>query len=120
MWQLDGPPMADAGDIGGDNQIGRAFSARFVNLDLRGRIITVYAYPIGEGDRVTAVESATEYLICRDPENPGGTEEWSDYRYQHLEMDMSVISSIEQAEWAAESWIRLRYGADFDWNGERF
>jgi hypothetical protein len=44
-WALDGPVMEDAGDVGGDIQVGPAFSARFRSDDCpEARFeITVYA-----------------------------------------------------------------------------
>lgn len=73
-------------------------------------------------DRV-GVESLIEFMICEDLGDPGGTEEWSEYRYGPLDTrpySGTAEVMIAEAEQDALAWI-MRYDADkfIAWDGER-
>lgn len=82
--------VEDAGDIGGDIQAGTAHSRRFIrwipSIGMWAVLNNSYyvaqgVEPDSDGQETTWVESQSETIICRDPSDPGGTEEWSDYEY---------------------------------------
>src|ERR1700730_2410754 len=82
QWLPDGTGIARGGQVGGDDQVGESFSVRFRRADRPGAMITRTAYPVNVatdcgGQCFVRVE--TEWLVCSDPENPGGTELWSDH-----------------------------------------
>ncbi len=76
------PPVFAAGDVGGDAQVGDAYSARWTRPLPDGTWGVVdrvyYVADVGDG---LYVECQTEYLICTDPSDPGSTEVWADARY---------------------------------------
>lgn len=106
-WREQGSLFEDDGQPGGDAQSGKAYSRRFVHTKLPGRLFTVYAYPItgdGTDDRhpegVTRIEQQAEMMICRNIEDPGSTEVWSEYTYddlpEHFDRDCGDIKSAER------------------------
>lgn len=119
VWQEKDDLFKDAGDTGGDVQVGKAYSRRFFNPDLPGRLVTMCLYPIREeGSAVVGVQMQTEFMICRDTEDPGSTEEWSDYRY----VDLPIIGfgTVEQAELSCMEVLPKYDPAKIVWNGEPF
>lgn len=125
MWIRSGEIWADDGNPGGDEQVGKAASIRFVNPDLPGRMVTIYAYPHApEGDdghdlENLGVDTATEYMICRDLEDPGSTEEWSTYQYGTLDT-APLRADVSVAESVAYLWTSVRKGDEIGWDGEPF
>lgn len=125
-WEQHGEIFRDAGDIGGDKQVGESTSIRFVNPDLRGRVITIYAYPVGvshlgeDGDqvKVTGIQSATEFMICTDVDNPGDTEVWSDCLY--IDETTRPFAELGAAERTAAGLLTLADPKNINWNGEPF
>lgn len=118
-WQEKGSLFEDAGDVGGDIQVGKSFERRFVNPDLPGRLIDVTLYPVQEeGAVVVDVQMHTEFMICQDIEDPGSTEEWCDYRYVTLKT--TGFGTVEQAEAAAEEVLAKYDPAEITWDGEPF
>lgn len=98
-WIAHGDVAEDAGSIGGDVQAGPAWSKRFDRwMPSIGKWAVINdSYYVAAEDRVVGTEDAGEFevaeshewvqrqleiLICRDPSDPGGTEEWSDYTYE--------------------------------------
>lgn len=78
------------GDVGGDNQLSGAWGRRFLRDDTTGdgeyAMVTVTFYTESDpndGDRVLLTRQV-EYMLCRDPQDPGGTEVWSDLRYDDI------------------------------------
>lgn len=79
------------GDTGGDEQASDSWCRRFVRpLDNnRYAVITVYVYVHDERMRTGDPDAAappvltrqTEFAVCRDPDDVGGTEEFCDYTY---------------------------------------
>ena len=104
---------------GDDDQAGDSYSVRFRRADRPGAIIRRTAYPVRVGgDRVGQflVRVETEWLVCSDPRDPGGTELWSD-RYTNDEAE-SYLSAAE-AEHAARNIASelLRDADSLIWDG---
>lgn len=136
--------IEDAGDVGGDIQVGPAFERRFINPELEVylnpdsprlpmgvttdrhyALVTVQCYatkdeddPSGEYD----VQERIEWLVCTDLDDPGGTEVWSDHKFEHGKLDGTVITGgLEEANREAkarvEAWAPEYIG---DWDGIPF
>lgn len=79
----------DEGSVGGDIQDGPAWSRRFV-LWHPGTglcvVLNVAHYVAMEDDLVHLpwIQRQTEWIVCRDFVDPGGTEEYADYAYLDL------------------------------------
>lgn len=139
---MHGEPWTDNGDYS-PLQVGKAAHVRFRHLDKPGRLLTVTAYPMAPEVSITtrkgsvetfhgyrfdmdqlAVETQTEFMICEDIGDPGGTESWSDYRYKTLTVAPRTGSDNEKtraAEADALAFIRRFNGErDIDWDGEQF
>lgn len=119
-WQQDGSGVVDGGDIGGDIQAGNSYSIRYVRQDLPGSLITVTFYPVqydGSEPGEWSIQRQTEWLVCEDPADPGGTEIWSDGDYQ----DVACVDadSVEVAEWEARDLATAALGDGWthDWSG---
>jgi hypothetical protein len=118
-WLPDGTAIACDDQVGGDDQVGESYSVRFRRADLPGAIITRTAYPVNvggdcEGQFLVRVE--TVWLVCRDPDDPGGTEVWSDRRVE--DENELYGTSIEAARAAWGVACELRCDAGFlAWDG---
>jgi hypothetical protein len=82
-WQRCEPAVSPAGDVGGDIQASDAWDARWQRPlpDGMTAMVTRAFYEAREDGKPPTpwlLECQTEYLICRDPADPGGTEVWSD------------------------------------------
>jgi hypothetical protein len=130
----------DAGDVGGDVQAGPAISRRFQKqlADGNWAVVTEYAFaslqdgeegkpvrPEGApwgGDelensyRQYDVTNMTEFLVCRDPEDAGGTEVWSDYTYDYPSAT-GFNTETAATEWATGFIKRLTTDL-YPWDGE--
>jgi hypothetical protein len=91
-WTIQEPAVSAGGDVGGDYQAGEAWSVRLTSPDVHGALITVYVFAEalrvnrGHGEVASGeygVMVMTEYLTCTDMDDPGGTETWSDYKYDN-------------------------------------
>ena len=78
--------IEDAGDVGGDIQVGPAFNRRFT--DGVGTLVDVYVYVCRENATYTLdaspkpwIQVQWSYLECTDLADPGGTETYADYRF---------------------------------------
>lgn len=128
MWQEYGSEWTDDGNPGGDWQVGKACSRRFHNPEIPGALVTVYYYPgsyKSEDDDESEtfeldVECQTEFMICKDIDDPGGTQEWCTYTYNKDVYD-NAFDSVEKAEAAALSALR-RFDPvrDIHWDGKPF
>ena len=116
--------ICEAGDVGGDNQIGEAFNRRFYHPDKPGRLITVSVYAVNyendavEGGYELGIEEQIERMICRDIEDPGSTEEDCGYEYNAVD-DYATFKSVEEAAIYAKKRLVGMTGDDLSWNGER-
>lgn len=126
VWKDDGNGVRAAGAVGGDIQVGEAYSRRFVHSRLAGRAITVQAYPV-MGDSSTPeipndvirLEVQTELMVATDPDDLGSTEVWSDYEYSELPEAFEVdYPDVETAELAARRYLKqLDPALHFGWDG---
>lgn len=111
-WVRADPAVFAAGDVGGDTQVGDAWSARWVRQLPDGTWGVVdrgyYVADVGEG---MYMECQTQYLICADPGDPGSSEIWSDSRYD-VEYGVHLVGAAayrlaetaqgpSEAEWVA-------------------
>lgn len=84
------PPFGPqpGGDVGGDTQVGDAWSRRFAHKmpDKTIAVVEISVYVDNrEGDDGGAgpvLMRETGYTRCANPFNPGATEVWADYRYE--------------------------------------
>jgi hypothetical protein len=113
IWVRDqhGGGVLPGGDVGGDRQVSESFSVRFHHRDLPGVLVTYCYYAAVDEERPAAitVERQTEYLVCTDPADPGGSEVWSSYRhttlpggYANLQATTDAASQAAQAHLVCE------------------
>jgi hypothetical protein len=144
-WTMHGQVWADDGDVGGDTQIGKAASVRFVNPDCPGARVTVYAYASAPERSIEAkvgsievfmgydadlgnlgIESQVWFEIDDDAE--GDADEWdptwSEIRYESLDSYIAPgpdEKRVAVAEAAALAWVRAYDPKKFiNWDGKRF
>jgi hypothetical protein len=117
-WQPDGTGIRPGGDAGGDIQAGNSFSVRYVRPDLPGSLITRTAYAVENVPGEFTIQIQTEWLVCTDPRDPGGTEIWSDYAYD--DEGCPIWSSVGEAEDAAREGAAKMLGEAemHDWDGQ--
>jgi recombination protein RecA len=117
-WVRDqqGGGVLPGGDVGGDAQLDESFSVRFHHRDRPGATVTFYYYAALDLDDLAtvSVERQTE-LACSDPADPGGTEVWSDYRYETVQRD---LDSVEAATAAARRAAEAHLACDEAWSGQ--
>jgi hypothetical protein len=117
-WVRDqqGGGVLPGGDVGGDAQLGESFSVRFWHRDHPGAMVGYRYYAALDLDDLTSVyvERQTEYLVCTDPTDPGGSEVWSDCRYEAVERD---LGTVEAATAAARQAAEAHLVCDEDWRG---
>jgi hypothetical protein len=105
------------GDVGGGAQLDESFSVRFHYRHRPGVLVTFYYYAAVDLDDLTTVcvERQTKLLVCTDPADPGGTEVWSDYRYETVRRD---LGSVEAATATARRAAKAHLACDEDWSGQ--
>jgi hypothetical protein len=118
-WVRDqrGGGVLPGGDVGGDAQVDESFSVRFWHRDRPGALVTYRYYAAVDLDDLTtvSVERQTELLVCADTADPGGTEVWSDYRYETVQRD---LGSVEAATTAARRAAEAHLACDEEWSGQ--
>jgi hypothetical protein len=101
IWVRDqrGGGVLPGGDVGGDSQVSESFSVRFHHRDHRGVLITYSYYAAVDPEHTAAitVERQTEYLVCTDPDDPGGNEVWSAYRHTTLPGGFASVQAATDA-----------------------
>jgi len=116
--------MVENADTFPDNQVGTAYSRRFIHPDKPGRFMDVSVYAVvHEND---ALEARFEYGIqeqvlrvwCGDMEDPGSTEIWSDPQYRDID-GYPELRSVEEAQTEARDVLARMDAGDLSWNGER-
>ena len=111
-WERRYPLVAAAGHVGGDQQAGEAYDARWVRQLDGGlwSVVTRFYYVAGTGDGTVMIEQ-TEYLVCTDPGDPGSTEKASSDAYA------IVTSQPPLDEAAVQDAAREAYGpSNAEWN----
>ncbi len=108
--------MLPGGDVGGDAQLDESFSVRFWHRDRPGALVRHCYYAALDLDDLATlyVERQTELLACTDPDDPGGTEVWSDYRYETVRRG---FASVEAATAAAKHAAEVHLVCDEPWSG---
>jgi hypothetical protein len=89
------------GDIGGDRQLGESWGRRFrreqPTADGDHPMVNVSFYveagDFGAGES-TAMMREVEYMLCRNPNDPGATETWSDTRYDQVGFEGTPTDSF--------------------------
>lgn len=144
-WTQHGQVWSDDGDVGGDVQIGKAASVRFVNPDHPGARVTVYAYahaperPIeakvgsievhmGYGPNLDNLGIESQVWFEIDDDAAGDADEWdptwSEIKYESLDSFIGPGTDEQRvavAEAAALAWVRSYDPKKFiDWDGKRF
>jgi hypothetical protein len=101
---------------GGDAQLDESFSVCFWHRDHPGALVRCCYYAALDLDDLTSiyVERQTEYLVCTDPDDPGSTEEWSDYAYATVQRG---LGSVEAATAAARRIAEAHLACDEAWSG---
>lgn len=118
-WQEDEKGLLeDAGDVGGDAQVGPAYSRRFwaAGTELF-ELVEVYGYAARDGeDAPLVVQLQWGYSICSDRNDPGGTEQWADYLYEDVtvvgaggvylanELARETVAQLTVEDFAAKAW----------------
>lgn len=127
-WHPDGHGVTIGGDVGGDIQAGDSYEVRFVRDDMPGSLITVNVYavephfvgepgPKGAG-REYAIQTQTEYLVCADPSDPGGTEIWSEVEYEDWVLAYETLAEADQAARQSAEGERAHGVAAKEWDGK--
>lgn len=97
IWHLGTPwrevdELMEDGNAGGDIQVGKAYSRRFTHTKLPGRVLDIAAYavrgdgtdPMPDADAPLTLQWQSSMTVCRDVDEPGSTEVWSDIEYSEL------------------------------------
>ena len=121
-WHADGPPQPD-GTVGGDGA-GESVSVRYRAAEKPGSLITAYWYTVDlrmrsddqDDEYPWDVEEMVEYLVCDDPDEPGSTEIWSDYKYDNP-LGLSFKTEAE-AIVARDAAARRDQAENYLWDGE--
>jgi hypothetical protein len=117
-WVRDpqGGGVLPGGDVGGDAQLDESFSVRFHHRHHPGALVTYRYYAALDLDDLTTVyvERQTELLACTDPADPGGSEVWSDDRYETVQHD---LGSVEAATAAAKRAAEAHLACNEAWSG---
>lgn len=118
-WRPDGTGVDSAGDIGGDIQRGESYSVRFVRPDRPRSLVTVsfYATESDNNPSEYGIERQVEFLVCEDPNEPGGTEVWSDCHYDDISYEVIDTEAEAEAEAARHAQSALGDGDDIRWDG---
>jgi hypothetical protein len=114
-WQPDGTGVRPGGDVGGDRQATESYSIRYTTPDRPGALVTVYFYGERTGRGEYGVTMQTEWLVCADPTDPGGTEQWSEADYHDLSPE--VITSRVEAERIAREHAESHTADEVTWDG---
>lgn len=125
-WHPDSRGVTPGGDRGVDGQAGDAMTLGFRHDDLKHAAILVAVYPAGSGgDRDKPpfrVETQTGYFVCVNPDDPAGTETWSDVRYVTAPHEYRKLPAAVKA--AADVMLAYATGCLLpdrsDWDGMEF
>lgn len=113
----------NGGDVGGDHQSTNAANRRFVAELSEGKfaVVDVYAYgtaeEVEEGARMQRdVTEMTFYTVCTDPEDVGGTEEFSDVTYTYP-FTMEPVDDAQAEQWA-QNHVKSLQVSEYTWQGD--
>ncbi len=121
-WERRYPLVAAAGDVGGDQQVGEAWDARWVReLDNARWSVVTRAYYVAESDEGRAMVERTEYVVCADPADPGSTEVASSEAYATVTkaqpLDEAAVQDAAREAWAPTNaeWNNQMSGWQVPW-----
>jgi hypothetical protein len=117
-WLPDGRGVV-RGNVGDDYQSGESYSVRFRRADVPGAIITQTAYPVNVGGGCKGpflVRVETMWLVCINPEDPGGTEVWSDSRPEDEDELYETGEEAERGAWNVANQLNSG-GGSHTWDG---
>ena len=101
IWVRDqqGGRVLPGGDVGGDRQASESFSVRFHHRDHPGVLVTYSYYAAVDEENLAAitVDRETEFMVCTDPADPGGSEVWSAYRWTALQGGFGTVQAATDA-----------------------
>jgi hypothetical protein len=112
-WKAVGGVCRWSGDVSPE-QVSDYWDMRCEDWNLGAQVTS--SWYVVQRDGVYRVEKQTEYLIARDLNQPGATEEWSDVVY---DLCGGVYGGVPDAERAAEQLAREYDPGDIDWDGHR-
>lgn|ERR1700722_1333876 len=118
-WLPDVTGIVCDDQVGDDDQVGKSYSVRFHRTDRPGAIITWTAYPVsasGDCDGPFLVRIEIEWLVGRVPEDPGGTEVWSESFKDYVTGSYGSAAEAEGAARNAASEL-LRDAGTLTWDG---
>jgi hypothetical protein len=120
-WYVDATGVVPDGVQGGDIQIGDSWGLRLRRDDKPGSIIdiTYWAFADPENRGEFGVTRQVEWLVCEDPEDPWGTEIWSDSEQSDVnDLVMRRAEAIAEARKFAEEDLAGAAELYGDWDGD--
>lgn len=105
-WTEKDSVFHDAGDVGGDAQAGLSHNRRWWHRNQDGEyaVLDVYTYPayveldeIAPDPKRLVVGVQIHFTLCRDLEDPGGTEEWSDLMHATVSDEDEYLGAADEA-----------------------
>jgi hypothetical protein len=118
-WLPDGTGIRRDDQLGDDQQVGESYSVRFRCADLPGAMIMQTAYPVSIGDDAEgpfAVRVEKVWLVCSDPNDPGGTEISSDRRPEDADERYETAVEATRAAWNLANELSSDAGS-LSWDG---
>lgn len=99
-WTTD-PSGVRTGNDADPQQLGESYSVRYLRADRLGAFIdrTAYVLEVPEQPGTFFVRVMTEWLICDDPADPGGSETWA--APSVTDDEPGSYSSVEEAQQTA-------------------
>lgn len=120
-WKKHGG-LDNRNEVGGDDQLGEAWSQSFTSDDVPGAMVTVSAYVGRDSNDPDAtelyVEQVTEYLTFEDPEDIGGTCHWSHLAYDDI--DAAPFETEEQGRAICRTYVSRFNPEHLTWDGKEF
>lgn len=103
-----------------DLQCGESLTVRFTCPAKPGSLIDVTFYPVEypDGTGLYRIERMTEWIICTDPADPGGTEVWSDLDITTMPDRYSSPANASFWMWAMAEEAETFPAAYTGWDGE--
>lgn len=118
-WLPDATGISRNDQVGDDQQAGESYSIRFRRADLPNAIIMQTAYPVNVGDDCKGpflVRVETSWLICRDPNDPGGTEVSSVRQPSDEDEFYETAAEAQRAAWNVANELSSDAGS-LTWDG---
>jgi hypothetical protein len=114
-WYQHTSGIQPGGDVGGDAQTTDSVSIRYHHTDRPDAVTTIYAYGIpARSSSGYVVEIQAEFMICLDPADPGGSEQWADAEFNRLP---DIHPTPQAALTAARDFLTRHQGRDITWDG---